>query len=155
MASDQQSANTLLDYCTTFDIILNVLEDAESAISHLQQTRVRYELLIVEPENMQGMGAYAFCSWFKQNEAQLPGCQQALAGGEPPAAVIVLSAQPKAKADSDAFGADGIVFKPLSPMCFAAAIMRWIKGRQQRRKAQKASAGASAPRPSAGAAAGP
>ena len=36
----------------------------------------RYDLIVIDPDEMAGMGGYAFCSWFKQQfahgEAQLP-----------------------------------------------------------------------------------
>ena len=70
-----KSASTLADYCRAFDIFTDVFETAEQAVAMLQDKAVRYDLIVIEPDGMLGMGGYAFCSWFRQNEATLPGSQ--------------------------------------------------------------------------------
>ena len=111
--------------------------DAERAVTFLQQSCVRYDLVVVEPDNMPGMGGYAFCSWFKQEETTLPGYKVAPGGAALTTDLIVVSATPEQES-CRAFGADCCFSKPFSPQCFAAAIHGWLKTRQQRRRKTKA-----------------
>ena len=133
IANDQRSATTITDYCAAFDIFTDTFADAESAMHALQQNNGRYDLIIVEPDQMPGVGGYAFCSWFKQNETSLPGWQRARGAKPFPADVIVLSATPVPDTCAS-FGADMCFSKPLSSQCFAHAMHAWIVSRQQRRR---------------------
>ena len=133
LANCMKSASTLADYCRAFDIFTDVFETAEQAVAMLQDKAVRYDLIVIEPDGMLGMGGYAFCSWFRQNEATLPGSQPGARGRPLPTSVIVLSASPEPE-NARAFGAHSYLSKPLSPTCFAVAILNWITTRERLRK---------------------
>jgi CheY-like chemotaxis protein len=120
LAASGQSATTLLDYCTAFDILADVFETAEAAVKSLQRSVVRYDLLVVEPDGMGGMGGFAFCSWFRQAQPTLPGWQAAQRSKALPTEILVLSSRPDTEACA-AVGSATCRCKPLSPPCVAVA----------------------------------
>ena len=129
----ERSAATLVDYSAAMDIVVETVPDAEAAVATLRRTAARYDLLVVEPDGMGGMGGYALCSWLRANGASLAGGGQQPAsprarGTPPPIGIVVLSAAPEPET-CVAFGADACLSKPLSPQCFAHAIRGWLATR--------------------------
>ena len=127
----KRSAATLVDYSAALGIIADVMSDAEWAIAALQRRATHYNLIIVEPDDMPGIGGYALCSWFRQNQSSLPAWQQCTSGTAP-TEIVILSATPN-PATCTAFGADRCLSKPLTPLCFARAIRCWILTREHYR----------------------
>lgn len=125
------SAATLVDYSAALGIIADVMSDAEWAITALQRRATHYNLIIVEPDDMPGIGGYALCSWFRQNQSSLPAWQQCTSGTAP-TEIVILSATPDPATCND-FGADRCLSKPLTLLCFARAIRRWILTREHYR----------------------
>ena len=67
------------------DIVVETVPDAEAAVATLRRTAARYDLLVVEPDGMGGMGGYALCSWLRANGASLAGgaCPASVRDHEP------------------------------------------------------------------------
>jgi CheY-like chemotaxis protein len=138
---------TLLDYCAAFDILADAFATAEEAVESLQtslaRSRARYDLIVIEPEALPGMGAYAFCSWFRQQMAHQDQLDPPTlrwqtrpheSGLTLPTEIIVISADPDPE-ECAAFGADRCFSKPFSPQCFASAILAWLSARESSRNA--------------------
>ena len=133
VASCERSAATLVDYCAAFEIVADVFPDAEAAMHALQHRTTHYELVVVDTDNMDGMGGHALCSWLRHSASSLPGWTRPTPSRAAPlpTEVVVLSAAPD-PATCTAFGADRCLSKPLSPQCFVRALRGWLASRQQR-----------------------